>query len=66
MYRVVKDFTDLQDDKHIYIAGDIYPRDGVEPSESRIAELGSTANIRGEVLIELVKEKKKTKAKREM
>ena len=52
-YIVVKDFTDLQDDNHVYMAGDdLYPRDGYEPSEERIAELSTDKNKRGEVLIQ--------------
>lgn len=48
-YIVVTDFTD-KNDKHIYRAGDTYPRPGVEVSKERVAELTSTDNMRGEVL----------------
>lgn len=53
-YKVVKDFTDLKDNRHVYIAGDIYPRDGVAVNDERVAELASTNNKRGEVLIKAV------------
>ena len=53
MYKVVKDFTD-KNDNHVYVTGDIYPRDGVVASEERVAELASTDNIRGEILIKAV------------
>ena len=53
MYRVIKDFTD-KNDHHVYVAGDEFPRDGVEVSAERVAELASTDNVRGEVLIEAV------------
>lgn len=52
-YIVVTDFTD-RIDKHIYRAGDKYPRPGVDVSEERVAELTSTKNMRGEVLIKAV------------
>lgn len=52
-YVVVTDFTD-KNDKHIYRAGDKFPRPGVEVSKERVAELTSTDNVRGEVLIKAV------------
>ena len=61
MYKVIKDFTDAQD-KHTYFTGDTYPREGVTPSKERIAELASTDNKRGEILIEEVKPKKTKKS----
>ena len=62
MYKVVKDFTD-RIDNHVYLTGDTYPRKGVKADEKRIAELASTKNKRGEVLIKVV-EKPKKKAKK--
>lgn len=56
MYKVVKFFTDLQDDNHAYHVGDIFPREGVEVSEDRLKELSTDKNKRGEVLIEEVVE----------
>jgi hypothetical protein len=56
MYKVVKDFTDLQDNNYVYHAGDEYPRVGAKPDAKRIDELGSKFNKRGEVLIEAVSE----------
>lgn len=58
MYKVVKAFTDLNDNNHVYLAGDEYPRKDVKPSAKRIDELCSKFNKRGEVLIEEVVEKK--------
>jgi len=49
-YVVIKDFTDLQDDKHIYRAGDKYPRKGRAKKE-RVEELSGKDNKRGEPLI---------------
>lgn len=53
-YVVVKDFSDIQDNKHIYRTGDTFPRAGLKVSKDRVAELSSTDNMRGEVLIEAV------------
>ena len=50
-YIVVKDFSDIQDDRHVYHAGDTFPRMGLEVSEERVAELASKDNKRGEILI---------------
>jgi len=54
-YVVIKDFRDLQDDNHLYRAGDKFPRKGRVKKE-RIEELSTTKNKRGEVLIKEVKE----------
>lgn len=53
-YKVIKFFMDGQDGNHSYIPGNIYPREGLTPSEERIAELASTKNRLGEILIEPV------------
>jgi hypothetical protein len=52
MYRVIKYFTDLQDNNHAYRVGDIYPREGFAPSIKRINELLSGDNKRKVKLIE--------------
>lgn len=54
MYRVIKYFTDLQDNNHAYRVGDIYPREGFAPSEKRFKELLSGENKRKVKLIEEV------------
>lgn len=59
MYKVIKYFTDLQDNNHPYNAGDIFPRSGMEVSEERLAELAGSENKQGVPLIQLVEEKKK-------
>lgn len=46
-----KPWKDLEDNEHIYKKGDIYPREGLEPSKKRIKELTSDKNKIGEVLI---------------
>lgn len=51
-YVVVKYFEDLEDNNHPYNVGDLYPREGLEPSEFRIKELSTPFNVRKEVLIE--------------
>lgn len=60
-YKVVKFFTDLHDNNHPYNVGDIFPRSGVEVSESRLAELSGSDNKRGMPLIQLVEEAPKKK-----
>lgn len=49
-YIVIKDFKDLQDNNHIYRAGDKFPRKGRAKKE-RIEELLGSDNKRGEPLI---------------
>lgn len=51
-YKVIKDFTDLQDNNHIYRAGDKFPRDGADVAQDRLEELASKRNKRKEALIE--------------
>lgn len=53
-YIVVKDFSDIQDDLHVYHAGDTFPRMGLEVSDERVAELASKSNKRGEILIKAI------------
>lgn len=56
MYRVIKYFTDLQDNNHAYNVGDVFPHDGMEVTEKRLIELSTNANRRGRPLIEKVEE----------
>lgn len=56
MYKVIKFFTDLQDNKHPYNVGDEFPRAGVEVSPKRLEELSTGKNKRGIPLIEWVDE----------
>ncbi|HFJ8403488.1 TPA: Rho termination factor N-terminal domain-containing protein [Staphylococcus aureus] len=56
MYKVVEYFEDAQDNRHPYHEGDIYPRDGLEVSEERLAELSTTNNCREIIGIKLVEE----------
>ena len=49
-------FTDLQDKEYAYHVGDIYPREGLSPTDERIAELASSKNRQGVPLIKAVKE----------
>ena len=64
MYKVIKSFTDLQDNNYAYYVGDTFPRNGVEVSAERIAELASDKNRRGFPLIEEVVEKPKRTRKK--
>lgn len=56
MYRVIKYFTDLQDNNREYNVGDIYPHNNRKVSASRIKELSTNKNKRGVPLIEKVEE----------
>lgn len=56
MYRVIKYFTDLQDNNHEYNVGDIYPHNKKKVSASRIKELSTDKNRQGVPLIEKVEE----------
>lgn len=44
MYKVIKEFTDLQDDCHRYAVGDDFPRAGYDVTEARIAQLAGNDN----------------------
>ena len=65
MYKVIKYFTDLQDNNHAYNVGDTFPHSGMEVSKERLEELSGTQNKRGIPLIEEIKEEKKTSKKAE-
>ena len=52
---VIKSFTDLQDDNHIYQVGDVYPRKG-RVAKKRVEELSTNGNRRGEIFIRGVKD----------
>lgn len=57
MYKVIKHFTDLQDNNHSYDVGDEYPRKGMSVLPSRIKELAGKNNRQGVPLIEEIPEK---------
>jgi hypothetical protein len=57
MYRVIRYFTDLQDNDYAYNVGDVYPRQGIVVSSERITELASAENLQRVPLIEEVKAK---------
>ena len=64
MYKVIKSFTDLQDNNYAYYVGDTFPHDGVEVDAERISELASDKNLQGVPLIERVAEKTKRARKK--
>lgn len=59
MYRVIESFRDLEDYKDTksgrvyqeYAEGDVYPRDGVDPTPERVELLASYENALGTPLI---------------
>ena len=64
MYKVIKYFTDLQDNNYAYYVRDTFPRNGVEVGAERVAELSSDKNLQGVPLIEEVAEKPKRTRKK--
>ena len=56
MYEVIHYFTDLQDNEFPYNPGDVFPREGVEVSEERLAELSGSNNKQHKPLIKKVEE----------
>jgi hypothetical protein len=62
MYKVIKSFSDLQDDGFVYKAGDIFPRLGKEVTQKRADELASKNNRRKEALIQHITENSITEA----
>lgn len=56
MYIVIKLFADLQDKKHVYKPGDIFPREGAEVSDKRLEELAGCKNKQGTPLIEKIED----------
>ena len=66
MFRVIKHFTDMQDNNFAYNVGDEFPRKGMSVLPSRIKELAGSKNRQGCPLIEEipdVEEKPKKKSK---
>lgn len=63
MYKVIKSFTDLQDNNFLYKEGDTFPRKGFDVLPSRVKELATTANRRGEILIKEIEDEPKPKKK---
>lgn len=55
-YRAAAEFADLQDGKHLYKAGDEFPRQGLTVSAARLAELAGSDNRMGYPLIAAVPE----------
>ncbi|PTK69785.1 Rho termination factor N-terminal domain-containing protein [Staphylococcus haemolyticus] len=55
-YKVIKYFTDLQDNSHAYHVGDLFPRAGLDVSKERLTELSTDNNRQNKPLIERVQE----------
>ena len=53
-YKVLVRFADLQDNKRLYLAGEIFPRDGLTVTAARLVELSGSNNLAGYPLIEKV------------
>ena len=59
MYKVIKHFTDLQDNNYPYAVGDEYPRKDLEVTAERIKELSGSDNKQGTPLIKKERQRKK-------
>ena len=62
-YKVIKHFTDMQDNNFAYDVGDEYPRKGISVLPSRLRELASKKNRQGCPLIEEIPEVEETPKK---
>lgn len=61
-YKVIRPFKDLADpEKHDYAVGDIFPRDGYEPTDSFTNGLLTGANTAGSIFLEVLGEDKPKK-----
>lgn len=56
MFKVIKEFRDLQDNDYIYEVNDIYPHDNREVPVERIEELAGKKNKIGRRLIQKLKD----------
>ena len=63
MYKVIKFFTDMQDDNFAYNVGDVFPRENKSVTDERIEELATTQNRQKKPLIKKVEEKPKKSKK---
>ena len=61
MYKVIKHFTDMQDNNFAYQVGDEYPRKGMSVLPSRIKELAGKKNRQGCPLIKEIEDTKPEK-----
>lgn len=61
MYKAIVQFTDLQDNNHKYLPGDVFPRTGLEVSEKRLDELATDKNRRHKPMIVKIEDKKPVK-----
>lgn len=62
IYKVIRHFTDLQDNNYAYKVGDTYPRAGLSPSAERIEELAGSQNKQKTPLIQAIPEAVETEA----
>lgn len=54
MYRVIHNFVDPEDNNHVYLVGDFYPREGAETTLERATFLLGSSHAIGCPLIEEV------------
>lgn len=56
IYKVVKRFKEVKHDNHVYEKGDIYPKEGVKATKTRLEQLSTKNNKCNEIFIEVVDE----------
>lgn len=61
-YEVINNFKDLEDNNHLYLKGNIYPREGLEPTNKRIKELATEKNKIGKKIIQKIEDTEETEA----
>lgn len=66
MYKVVRYFTDLQDNGYVYNVGDTFPHVGISVSKERLEELASDKNLQRTVLISQIEDKPKKYNEKEL
>ena len=57
-YKVLRPFSDLQDNGYVYNAGDTFPRKGLNVSEERIRQLSTSNNNARQVFIQKADEER--------
>lgn len=56
MYKVIENFVEKYDGGKLYLKGEVYPREGFEPTEARIKQLTTGANSYGYPFLEVIEE----------
>lgn len=63
MYKVIREFYDLNDNYHAYLVGDVFPRKGKRVNAERLAYLSSAETRLGVPVIQEVANEQKQRKK---